>query len=166
LLTFEGNSNIGCPIIPHSWTAAAGNVNTMGWCCDFPLANGSCPQGFEINVPGGTVLEEDTSTTSGKPSCAHACQASHDVAVGLGVGIPTVIASISFLLLWLSERRARRKEKEKPEPLTSDKAPWMQLRMDGHSTTTITSDEPPWINNRTEAPAHSRVPHIELEEMA
>jgi hypothetical protein len=136
----------------------------MKWCCDLPLANGSCAQGFNINVQVGTVLEDNTATSGTASAGAHVCQASHD-AVGLGVGIPTLIAGISMLLLYLRERRARRKEMPKPASLKSDEAPWIKNGAVGHSITTITSDEPPWIKNRAEAYAGSNVPHIELEEM-
>jgi len=162
-ILFEGNLNATCPITPHSWTTI-GDVDSMGWCCGFPLSNGSCAQGFEVKLMAGAVLEDNTAT-SGKPDCAHVCQASHDVAVGLGVGIPTLIACISVLLLYLRERRARRKEKRQAEPLKNDETSWLKNRADGRSVTTITSDEPPWIKNRVEANARPSVPHIELEEM-
>jgi hypothetical protein len=155
----------------------------MGWCCDMPLANGSCAQGFDINVQAGTVLEDNTGT-SGNVGDTHVCQTSHDVAVGLGVGIPTVIASLSMLLLYLRERRARRKEQQKPASLNNDEAPWLKSGLEGRSVTTITSEEPPWVRrrpedsawvnnraeapawvkNRAEAPGGSSIPHIELEE--
>jgi hypothetical protein len=138
----------------------------MKWCCDFPLANGSCAQGFDINVQAGTVLEDNTVTSGTAPAGANVCQTSHDVAVGLGVGIPTLTACISILLLYLRERRARRKEKPKPASLKSDEAPWIKHGAVGHSVTTITSDEPPWIKNRVGAYAGPNVPHIELEEIS
>jgi hypothetical protein len=163
----------------------------MRWCCDFPLANGSCPQGFDINVQAGTVLEDDTTSTgnsgsSGNPTSSDDCEASHDIAVGLGVGIPTLIACVSMFLLYLRERRARRKEKLTPESLNNDETPWIKHRADGRSATTITSDvppwikhkaegrsvttitsdEPPWITNRVEAYAGPSVPRIELDELS
>ncbi|KAE9365049.1 hypothetical protein N431DRAFT_353959 [Stipitochalara longipes BDJ] len=163
----DWDTDSGAPIIPRSWTTA-GDVDTMGWCCGFPLANGSCAQGFEVQVQAGVVLE-DTTATGGKLDCANVCKASHDVAVGLGVGIPTIIACISMLLLYLRERRARkeenRKERRKLESLKSDEAPWIKHRSEGHSVTTITSDASPWIQNRVEAYAGPSTPHIELEEI-
>ena len=139
----------------------------MEWCCGFPLTNGSCAQGSSIQVQAGAVLEGTTST-GGKPDCSNICEASHDVAIGLGVGIPTIIACLSILLLYLRERRARRKEttqRRKPQSLKSDEAPWIKQRTDGHSVTTITSDTSPWMEPRVEAYAGPSLPHIELEEI-
>lgn len=141
-------------------------METMGWCCDFPLANGSCAQGFDVKVQAGTVLLDNT-VTSGIPGDSHNCETSHDIAIGLGIGIPTVIACLSMLLLYLRERRARSKEmqnqKPKPVSLHSDETPWLKDISKGRSVTTITSEEPPWVqrrvekreweNNRPEAPA-------------
>ena len=116
------------------------------------------------------MLEEIT-PTGGKPEspdCANVCKASHDVAIGLGVGIPTIIACLSILLLYLRERRARRKEmtqRRKPVSLKSDEAPWIKHRSEGHSVTTITSDASPWMEHRVEAYAGPSIPHIELEEI-
>ncbi|PMD31807.1 hypothetical protein L207DRAFT_591233 [Hyaloscypha variabilis F] len=161
----DWDTDSSSPIIPHSWGATAGDVDTMRWCCGFPLANGSCPQGSDIPLQAGTVLE-DTTTTGDKADCVGVCEASHDVAIGLGVGIPTIIACLSILLLYLRERRARRKEMRKPNSPKNDEDPWIkQHRSEGHSVTTITSDASPWTNNRVEAYAGPRIPNIELEEI-
>lgn len=135
----------------------------MDWCCGFPLSNGSCGQGFGIQLQAGAVLEENLAA-GGKSDCAHVCRASHDVAVGLGVGIPTMIASLSILLLYLRERRARRKEKGHRQSLKSDEGSWIKHTGKGRSVTVITSDEPPWIKNRAEAHV-GPIRHIELEEI-
>jgi hypothetical protein len=160
---FQGNTNSGTSISPHSWTTI-GDVDTMGWCCGLPLANGSCAQDFEIMVHAGTVLEDNT-RTSGNSGCGQIRQTSHDIAIGLGVGIPTMIASISLLMLYLRERRARRWERQQRESLKGDTTPWFKSRPDGRSITTVTSDGPPWIKNGVEAHAEPRTPYVELEEM-
>jgi DMSO/TMAO reductase YedYZ molybdopterin-dependent catalytic subunit len=102
----------------------------MGWCCDFPLSNGSCAQGVEVSVQAGIVLPNATSTSTipSSPtssssttnsvaaiytnetlsSSTDSCEANHDAAIGAGVGIPLVIAVASLLALWLRERRLRK----------------------------------------------------------
>ena len=137
-----GNLNLSCLIIPHSWETIAGNVDTMRWCCGFPLKNGSCAQGFEINVQAGAVLGNSTDTNE-NPMCAHGYPVAHDVAIGAGVGVPAAMASIIMLLLWLRERQARRREKRKMGSMTSNEAPCLQHRTKNQSVTTITSDESP-----------------------
>ena len=142
-----------------------GVVETMRWCCDLPLANGSCAQGFDINVQAGTVLDNST-VGDGNEVCADDCEKSHDVAVGLGVGIPALVATVSLLLLYMRERRARRTENQQQELLTSDETPWIKPGAQGHSSTTITSNEPPWIANRVEAYSGPNGPRIELDDIS
>lgn len=103
----KGNSDSGCAIAPHSWVTV-GVVDTMRWCCDLPLANGSCAQGFDINVQAGTVLENST-VGNGNEVCADNCEPSHDVAVGVGVGIPALVAIASLLFLY--ERKGGKEER-------------------------------------------------------
>ncbi|KAE8449172.1 hypothetical protein EG329_008556 [Mollisiaceae sp. DMI_Dod_QoI] len=119
------NRDGGSPIIPRQWTNGL-DVSAIGWCCDFPLANGSCAQGFEIKIQAGTVLPNATtsSTSSGTrtasntatapgqhPATNSTCKVNHDVAIGAGIGVPLGIAAVSLALLWLRERRIRKKEK-------------------------------------------------------
>lgn len=137
----------------------------MRWCCHLPLANRSCAQGFDINVQAGTVLENST-VGDGSEVCADNCENSHDVAVGLGVGIPALVAIASLLFLYMRERGARRKETRQQGSLTSDGTPWNQPGVQGHSFTTIMSNEPPWIANRVEAYSGPNVPPIELDDLS
>jgi len=136
----------------------------MRWCCDLPLANGNCAQSFGINVHAGTVLENST-VGDGSEVCADNCENSHDVAVGLGVGIPALVAIASLLFLYVRERGAR-KETRQQESLTGDGTPWIKPGAQGHSFTTITSNEPPWIANRVEAYSGPNVPPIELDDLS
>lgn len=51
--------------------------------------------------------------------------------MGLGVEIPTLIASASLLLLYLRERRARGKVKRHQKSLKSHGAPWINPAAEG-----------------------------------
>ncbi len=107
-----------------------GDVANMGWCCGFPLTNGSCPQDqAQIRVAAGTVVAAAvaSSTSSGTPtptgsnssnSTAGAdekCDDNNGVAIGVGVGIgiPLAIAVASLLFLWLRERKLRKQDGDK-----------------------------------------------------
>ncbi|KAH7403839.1 hypothetical protein BKA64DRAFT_744362 [Cadophora sp. MPI-SDFR-AT-0126] len=59
----------GAPIILIS-PAANGNVGNMGWCCGFPLDNGTCPQGSPVKIAAGTVYATAgvTSSSSSAPA--------------------------------------------------------------------------------------------------
>ncbi|CZR54566.1 uncharacterized protein PAC_04450 [Phialocephala subalpina] len=122
------------PIIPSQWTDVL-VVSEIGWCCDFPIANGSCAQGREVKIAAGTVLPNSTaaastssatgtssgtasSTATSTAACNAAgqsssvnstCPANHDAAIGAGIGAPLGIAVVSLLLLWLREKRMRKK---------------------------------------------------------
>ncbi|KAF8861957.1 hypothetical protein BDZ45DRAFT_799601 [Acephala macrosclerotiorum] len=124
----------GHPVIPREWTAGV-DVAEIGWCCDFPIATGSCAQGREIKIAARAVLSNSTTAASalsatgtasgtatntatstavcnaaGQSSGTNAgCPANHDVAIGVRIGAPLEIAVVSLLLLWLRERRARKK---------------------------------------------------------
>ena len=111
----EGNPTGGCPVVPRAWTTDI-SVSTMGWCCDFPLANGSCSSGFEINVQAGTVVTNTSATMSGNASPAvtgsgsKPCRSNsrNEVAIGVGIGVPALIAVVSLAFLRLRERQRRR----------------------------------------------------------
>ncbi|KAK0114903.1 hypothetical protein ONS96_013380 [Cadophora gregata f. sp. sojae] len=128
----------GAPIILAS-PAPNGNVANMGWCCGFPLDNGTCPQGGTIKIAIGTVYatagvtsstssvasSSATSSAAASTSSSSAaigvsgnatqeegrCEENHEVAIGAGVGIPLGIAALVCLGMWLRERRMRRGER-------------------------------------------------------
>lgn len=126
------NPSGGIPIVPNAY---GGAVNVAQWCCDWPLSNGSCAQGFEIKVDAGTVMHSPSTSTvssimsstafvtttaaaTGVVSSGTAegksepqCVANHDVAIGTGMGIPLVMALCVALGLWWMERRRRIKQR-------------------------------------------------------
>ncbi|PVH72502.1 hypothetical protein DL98DRAFT_660028 [Cadophora sp. DSE1049] len=130
----------GAPVVLAGW-AANGDVSNMGWCCGFPLDNGTCPQGSTIKIAAGTVYttagatststsapatsSPTSSSTSGSASSTptqdaananstsggETCEKNNDVAIGAGVGVPLGIAALVCLGMWLRERRLRKGER-------------------------------------------------------
>lgn len=79
-------------------------MSNSGWCCGFPLANGSCPDGATIKVQAGDTISRVPISEPAK------CKGNHDVAIGVGLGIPFLLAVVALLALWMLERKKRQRE--------------------------------------------------------
>lgn len=82
------------------------------------------------------------------------CVANHDAAVGAGVIIPLLIAIMTFLVLWLRERRTRKKENKErvglaPQGYSDAKYTYTGAQFGVHSPLASTSTGPSELNHES-----------------